>query len=203
MKGYFNDQALEAYEFLVAEAKGFDFSEGGSTYDFTRCVRPDGSAYGTGGKCRQGTESGPAPEQVKKAKDVIQEGIKGSSPARLKQLAKESGSNSVRGDLTVTPEGKYILKGKKVTLNDAIMYLGKLNKAESKASKPKTPGDDLYNSLFRGEATRKQRGAKPDVEPGKGRYLAAQQKKKDAKEEADRENERRIRTGQRGTWNAD
>ena len=27
------------------------------TFDFTRCVRPDGSAYGTGGKCRLGTES--------------------------------------------------------------------------------------------------------------------------------------------------
>ena len=27
-------------------------------YDFTRCVRPDGSAYGTGGRCRKGTEQG-------------------------------------------------------------------------------------------------------------------------------------------------
>jgi len=26
------------------------------TYDFTRCERPNGSHYGTGGKCRQGTE---------------------------------------------------------------------------------------------------------------------------------------------------
>lgn len=25
-------------------------------YDYTRCVRPDGSAYGTGGKCKKGTE---------------------------------------------------------------------------------------------------------------------------------------------------
>ena len=143
VKGYFNDQALEAYELLVADSKGFDFSEGESTYDFTRCVRPDGSAYGTGGKCRQGTESGPAPEPVKKAKDVIQEGIKGSSPSRLKQMAKESGSNSVRGDLTVTPEGKYILKGKKVTLNEAIMYLGKLNKAEEKQTAPEKPKRQL------------------------------------------------------------
>ena len=26
------------------------------SYDFTRCVRPDGTAYGTGGKCKKGTE---------------------------------------------------------------------------------------------------------------------------------------------------
>ncbi len=26
------------------------------TLDYTRCVRPNGTAYGTGGKCRKGTE---------------------------------------------------------------------------------------------------------------------------------------------------
>jgi hypothetical protein len=25
-------------------------------YDFTRCVRPNGTVYGTGGKCRKGVE---------------------------------------------------------------------------------------------------------------------------------------------------
>lgn len=30
-------------------------------YDFTRCVRPDGSVYGSRGKCKKGTEAGPAP----------------------------------------------------------------------------------------------------------------------------------------------
>lgn len=32
-------------------------------YDFTRCVRPDGSVYGSRGKCRKGTEQA-APEKV-------------------------------------------------------------------------------------------------------------------------------------------
>jgi hypothetical protein len=36
------------------KARGKNFSE--APYDFTRCVRPNGSAYGTGGKCRKGTE---------------------------------------------------------------------------------------------------------------------------------------------------
>lgn len=53
------------------ELQGFDFSESVSdefpflesvvgilvnTLDFARCVRPDGTAYGTRGKCRKGTE---------------------------------------------------------------------------------------------------------------------------------------------------
>jgi hypothetical protein len=33
------------------------------TYDFTRCERPDGSAYGTGGKCRQGSEKAKTEEK--------------------------------------------------------------------------------------------------------------------------------------------
>ena len=37
------------------------------SYDFTRCVRPDGSAYGTGGKCKKGAEQAKQPAE-KKAK---------------------------------------------------------------------------------------------------------------------------------------
>lgn len=39
------------------------------TFDFTRCVRPDGTAYGTGGKCRKGMEArGPSlNEQIRDA----------------------------------------------------------------------------------------------------------------------------------------
>jgi hypothetical protein len=53
--GGFTEEALAAYQKAVAEKEGVEFSEGG-TYDFTTCIRPDGSAYGTGGKCRKGTE---------------------------------------------------------------------------------------------------------------------------------------------------
>jgi hypothetical protein len=53
--GGFTDEALEAYQKAVAEKEGVEFSEEG-TYDFTTCIRPDGSAYGTGGTCRKGTE---------------------------------------------------------------------------------------------------------------------------------------------------
>jgi hypothetical protein len=57
MIGSFSEKGLEAYkEAIQAHSGRVDFSES-ETYDFTRCVRPDGSAYGTGGKCRKGTET--------------------------------------------------------------------------------------------------------------------------------------------------
>ena len=38
----------------------------GETMDFTRCVRPNGTAYGTAGKCRKGVER---PEEEKQEQD--------------------------------------------------------------------------------------------------------------------------------------
>ena len=48
--GGFSEEALNAYQQAIVEEKELDFSESG-TYDFARCVRPDGSAFGTKGKC--------------------------------------------------------------------------------------------------------------------------------------------------------
>jgi hypothetical protein len=53
--GAFSKEALGAYQSALAEKEGTDFAEGDS-YDFTTCIRPDGSAYGTGGTCRKGSE---------------------------------------------------------------------------------------------------------------------------------------------------
>ena len=55
MQGSFSSDALQAYKTLIAEQHPSDFSEG-ETYDFTRCVRKDGTVYGTSGQCRKGTE---------------------------------------------------------------------------------------------------------------------------------------------------
>jgi hypothetical protein len=55
MKGYFSEETLKQFAELAGETFGTNFSESG-TYDFTRCVRPNGTAYGTGGKCKKGTE---------------------------------------------------------------------------------------------------------------------------------------------------
>jgi hypothetical protein len=55
--GGFTQEALETYQKAVAEKEGVEFSENG-IYDFTRCMRPDGTFYGTRGRCREGTEAG-------------------------------------------------------------------------------------------------------------------------------------------------
>jgi hypothetical protein len=54
MNGFFSDDALNLYAEAMADRMGFDFSER-DTYDFTRCVRPDGTAYGTRGMCKAGS----------------------------------------------------------------------------------------------------------------------------------------------------
>lgn len=71
MHGSFSEEALEQFAQLAAQTQAADFSEG-DTYDFTRCVRPNGSAYGTGGQCRKGKEV--------TALEVLQSGIKGRVP---------------------------------------------------------------------------------------------------------------------------
>ena len=59
MKGSISEEALSLYGRMVAERADLNFSEG-DTYDFTRCVRPDGTAYASSGKCRKGTEEAKA-----------------------------------------------------------------------------------------------------------------------------------------------
>lgn len=61
--GGFTEAALAAYQKALEGKEGLDFSEG-ETYDFTRCVRADGSVYGTRGKCKKGKETGAKVEET-------------------------------------------------------------------------------------------------------------------------------------------
>jgi hypothetical protein len=63
MLGSFHDECLEIYQELLQAEMPLEFSEEAESYDFARCMRPDGTYYGTSGKCRKGTEAGPAPER--------------------------------------------------------------------------------------------------------------------------------------------
>jgi hypothetical protein len=56
MQSSFTNESLQVYASLVADKYSQDFSETGE-YDFTRCVKPNGEAYGTSGKCRKGVEA--------------------------------------------------------------------------------------------------------------------------------------------------
>jgi hypothetical protein len=58
MQGSFSEQSLKQYEELIGERTSVDYSELDSdVYDYTRCVRADGTVYGSRGKCRKGRET--------------------------------------------------------------------------------------------------------------------------------------------------
>lgn len=65
MQGNFSTDSLERYQEVLRYLNdpSLEFSEEGETYDFTRCLRPDGSAYGTRGVCQ-------APNKVAPKQDV-------------------------------------------------------------------------------------------------------------------------------------
>lgn len=58
MQGSFSSEALARYEELVKQdADSSSYSEFVEHYDFTTCIRPDGTLYGIGrGECRKGKE---------------------------------------------------------------------------------------------------------------------------------------------------
>ena len=60
MKGYFDEKSLEAYNLLIVNKAGVDFSEE-EIYDFRRCVMPGGEIYGTKGQCKVGKQIADAP----------------------------------------------------------------------------------------------------------------------------------------------
>ena len=58
----------------------------GSFYDFTACQRPNGTVYGTGGKCRKGVEVNPKQETPKEKKAPKTKEATISSPVPTKDL---------------------------------------------------------------------------------------------------------------------
>jgi hypothetical protein len=70
MTGSFSEEALRAYAELAAQKQGLNFAEGDDHYDFTRCVRPDGSAYGTKGQCKSGTQKADTNDAKKKVAQI-------------------------------------------------------------------------------------------------------------------------------------
>jgi hypothetical protein len=55
--GGFSEEALQLFQ-LAASERAYDFSEEGEVYDFTRCMRPNGTYYGTRGQCKSGSNAG-------------------------------------------------------------------------------------------------------------------------------------------------
>jgi hypothetical protein len=106
--GSFSFEALQAYEALIAETHPLNFSDG-DTHDFTRCLRPNGTIYGSRGKCKQGTEIGAKEESQVKGKRGpkaggmrLTEKIKGLGAEDLKKVLQ---------DPRVTPKQRAVLEG--------------------------------------------------------------------------------------------
>jgi len=56
-------------------------------FEFTRCVRPNGTAYGTSGKCRKGTEkeAPPLTPAAKTLDSLLKWGVKNAPDAMTKE----------------------------------------------------------------------------------------------------------------------
>jgi hypothetical protein len=142
--GNFSEKALSAYAQLIAGSKGVDFAEGG-VYDFARCVRPDGTAYGTKGKCRKGTEQAkeevaPTPKKVAKADKPVK-----TSTKKVKQEAAPKASKADPKEAYATlmkKQQKLVQKGDiagAMKLNDKIKAAAEKakNSPEAKAAEAK------------------------------------------------------------------
>ena len=55
------------------------------------------------------------------------------SPTLLKEEALATGTTVVRGEFSVSPEGKFFLRGMRCTLNDGIIYAGRLRLQQAAA----------------------------------------------------------------------
>ena len=127
------------------KARGENFSE--LPYDFTRCVRPDGSAYGTKGKCRKGTEQA---KEVPSLKAKPQPKVKPQPKAKpqphpeVEPNPKESYSSLMNQQLSLVIKGD--LKG-------AMALSDKINEARDKYTK--TPEAMAQQKKIEEEAVKK------------------------------------------------
>jgi len=149
-QGHFSNEALEAYEALIADTFPLDFSEA-QVYDFTRCVRPDGSAYGTGGKCRKGTREDkteePKPRKKRTETRNASKTVKKTEETDAKTLTKRSpvkGEKKTTGKVS-TPDsadkGAEATQRLREALNETLSRLKKDRQISSPASE-KPPAED-------------------------------------------------------------
>jgi len=111
MHGNFSPESIEAFTRLVGEE---NFSEG--LFDFTRCIRSDGSAYGTRGKCRKGTEGDPLARDKNTAREM------------RKGLAERVKSYMKKANETTDSGAKEFYKGEARAAAKKLKTLGRADK---------------------------------------------------------------------------
>ena len=145
MKGSFSEDALEQFTRLAAEKQGLDFAEG-EVYDFARCVRSDGSFYGTGGKCRKGTEAGAKEEEAPKTAG----GKKRRATAEAKKEAKAASRAAAGAKVSANAARTRALKEELEKIKDKMkgaspeeqnrLIQGAMDRATERSKVTATPG---------------------------------------------------------------
>ena len=118
--GQFSEHAVVSFSEEMAER-----------FDFTRCQRPDGTFYGTGGQCRKGAQVGPKEmaalkkaaaggnERAQKALDKV-EG-KDSKPAAKEEAPKKVAAVPAAENMSLD-ELKAVPEGGRVNYSDGTEY---------------------------------------------------------------------------------
>jgi hypothetical protein len=153
MKGFIHEEALAEYTRLAAEKLGSDFSEG-ETYDFARCMRADGSFYGTSGKCRKGTETGDAPKKEEKQWSPPTSGKRPPENPTAEQITKMSTDDLWDGKATYKP-GTAGHQAYKNEIDRRRERDERLKARGVEPAKPRKLKTDFRKEVERGEAKRK------------------------------------------------
>ena len=119
-------------------------------YDYARCQRPDGSYYGTAGKCRKGTEVGAREKKVSRKSQVAKiKSLKNEGKALLEKgnskegLAKLNEAIKLQNELPPAPVKKAVSNSKKRDKLDEY-WKERANISESKYNeKVEAMGDPL------------------------------------------------------------
>jgi hypothetical protein len=108
-----------------------------STWDFTRCQRPDGSFYGTAGKCRKGDETGakeiaaPKAKKAAKKKPAAKKKVPAAAKPKMKAKAKAALEKATPEQLEKLKSHPKVTPAQKKVLDKAIAE--KTGKAVPKA----------------------------------------------------------------------
>jgi hypothetical protein len=112
-----------------------------AVWEFTRCVRPDGTAYGTAGQCRKGTE------QLKEGKGLFQQGHKISTfdlDKKADVWRKRAGLEAFPFTLDWDHDRVHVL------VHEFLGGSGKIGKWIGQGSKSPTPAEEtLINMVHR------------------------------------------------------
>jgi hypothetical protein len=147
MKGYFSEETLKQFAQLAGEEFGTNFSEG-DTYDFTRCVRPDGSAYGTRGACKSGTRSDKEVEPTKASPNKPPKEVKskpeGNLESQYASKAKQAQEAMAKGDMDTA------LKLNREAMEIMSKITSKKDKESPETQKRETKIKGVVDSLKKG-----------------------------------------------------